>query len=64
MSILLLLCSYSSAFVYDVYNNEMFQKRDKRKSGVCGGEKMRNRNKISINGFMSCANILSITRLQ
>lgn len=39
MSILLLLCSYSSAFVYDVYNNEMFQKRDKRKSGVCGGEK-------------------------
>lgn len=39
MFILLLLCSYSSAFVYDVYNNEMFKKRDENKSGVCGEEK-------------------------
>lgn len=27
MFILLLLCSYSPAFVYDVYNNEMFKKK-------------------------------------
>lgn len=30
---------YSSAFVYDVCNNEMFLKRDKSNSGVCCGEK-------------------------